>query len=74
MTVSIFDLFDLISLGTFPSSFKQACGTNGIHEGASIWLHYFFMKKQATALLNSKIALKSQPSRKCQEEGTLITY
>lgn len=47
---------------------------NGFHGGTAIWLFYYFMKKQSTTVLSSKIALKSTSLHKHHKEGTLTMY
>lgn len=73
MKTNIFDSFDPISIISFLSAFKLACDTNGVHEGAAMWLLHFFMKKPAAAALNSRISLPSKSHRR-HKEGTLTTY
>lgn len=45
-----------------------------IHESTGMWFFQVFMKEQAAAVLNSKIAIRLKSSRKCQEKGTLTAY
>lgn len=59
-----------ISILSFLSSFELECDTNGVYEGASFWLLYFFMRLPAAAALNARIALRlKSPER--QTEGTI---
>lgn len=42
---------------------KLACKTNGVHEGAAIWLFHLFTKKLGTAVLNDCPCLKPKKNR-----------
>lgn len=55
------------------SAHKLACDTNGVNEGAAIWLLHFFMKRLAAAALDVCITLCSKWHR-LQMEGTVKTY
>lgn len=46
-----FDGFDPISISFLPA-FQIACDTNGIHEGAAMWLFHFFVRNMASAALS----------------------
>lgn len=35
---------------------KLACDTNGVHEGATMWLFHFFMNKNASAALYARLS------------------
>lgn len=74
MRTSILDPFDPISIIATLSSFKLACATNDIHEGAAMWHLQFSLKQQATGSLKSKILLRTRSSRKCQKERKLTMY
>lgn len=45
MKTHTFDPFNLISSMRFFCSFKIACDTNEIHDGAAMWIFHFYMKK-----------------------------
>lgn len=48
--------FNPISITAFLYKFKLACDTNGIREGAAIWISNFFKKKPALAVPNTGLA------------------
>jgi len=50
----IFDPMDPITILSFLPAFKTACDSNGIHEGAAMWLFQFFVKKTAKAALSAR--------------------
>lgn len=54
----IFEPFEPTSIIWFLSNFKLACDTNGIHEGAAVWLFNFFIKKSVSTVLNTRLASK----------------
>lgn len=57
---------------SFCPSLKLACGMNTVHDVATLWLLYFFMKSPAAASLNACIALKLKFHRS-QSEGTVTS-
>lgn len=73
MKTIIFNSFDLISIIIFLATFKLACDTNGIREGAAVWYLHFFVKKPAAGALDSRIALPSKFNGR-GKEGTLMEY
>lgn len=52
---------------------KMAYDTNGVHEGAAMWLFHLFMKKFASAILNACTCLKPRKKRRLAER-ILTTY
>lgn len=56
MSPNTFDRFDPLSIIGFRSSFKFAFGINEIHEGAAMWLFYFFVKKLTFSALHTRLA------------------
>lgn len=48
-----FNPLNSISTIGFVNSFKLACDASGAHEGAAMWLFYFFMNKTSSAVLNA---------------------
>lgn len=46
---------------------------NGIHEGAAMWVLFFFMMKPVAAALNAIVSLPSKSCRR-QKEGNLTSY
>lgn len=48
-----FNHFDSISIIGFLKNFKLACHTNGMHEGAAMWLFHFFINKTVSTVQNA---------------------
>ena len=61
MKTNTFDSRDPVSVLSFLSVFRSACDSNGISEGAAMWLFHYFMKKTPAAALSSRLAL--EPAR-----------
>jgi len=51
MKSQIFDPVDPITILSFLPAFKTACDSNGIHEGAAMWLFQYFVKKTTKAAI-----------------------
>lgn len=68
MKTIIFDHYDPIFIISFRSQSKFGCDTNAINEGASMSLLHFFMKKNAAAVLNSRIAVRARSSNKPEKK------
>ena len=67
-----FDPADPVSILSYLSTFKTACDSIGVHEGAAVWLFSAYMKEPAKAALTMRIesnVKKSKPSK-----GQLRTY
>lgn len=62
---------DPISVLSFLHNFKMACDSNGIHEGAAMWLFQYFIKEPAKAPLMHRVCLTDKDS---QQKGKLTTY
>lgn len=69
---SRFSIFCLHQL--FAVWFKLAGDMNGIHEGATICLLSFFMKKKVTAVLSSWTKLRAKYVHRIIEEGASTMY
>lgn len=55
----------------------MACDSNGIHDGAAIWLFHFFVKKSASTVLNIMLASKHKAQSRILLVGNttaLTTY
>lgn len=74
MKISVFKLFDRISIMLFGSSFNLPCETNVVHDYAAMQLLRFFMKNQVAAVLNLRSALKFKSLRWGQKNGALTKY
>lgn len=70
MRWTISNSFDQMSVFGFLFAFQLAYDTNGVHEGASLWLLHFFLRCPITAALKAPFALRSKP-RKWQKEYTV---
>lgn len=62
----------ILTIGLLPI-LKLKCETNGIHEGAAMWLLHLFLQMSSAAALNSPIALLLESNRWKWEE-TMTTY
>lgn len=56
----IFDSFDPILILSFQSVFTLDFDTNGIHEGAALWLFHFFVIRPAADAFIVRVTLKSK--------------
>lgn len=73
METNNLDSFDPKSIIGLISTFKHACGTNGIHEGADMWPLPLLTKELAAAALDSGIVLLPK-SCKYPQHGMLASY
>lgn len=55
------------------STLKWVCDTNGVHEGATLWLSKFFMKHPSAVAHNAGIRMKCKLDR-LQKEGKVMSY
>lgn len=72
MKTILFNLFDPTSIKGYLSTFKHVYDTNGIQEGADIWLLPLFMEKTVAAVLTARTVLY-QTCKYCKD-GTLSSY
>lgn len=72
MKTSILDPSNPISIINFLVTSKQACDSNGIHEGATVWLVKHFVNKSTVASLAPRVFLNSNLS--CKREGMLSSW
>lgn len=63
------DSLDPILIISFLLSFRLACDTNGLNEGATVWLLHFFLERPSASTVSAPIALRSK-SFKRHIEGT----
>lgn len=56
MKAHIFDLSDLSLIIGFSANFKLVCGTNRIHEGATIWVLLFLVTNALASTSDSRLA------------------
>lgn len=66
----VLDFFDPISIVSFLSSFKLACATDSVHEGAAVQFLSFFVKHPAAAALNTQRC----KSHRHHGEGTVYLH
>jgi len=59
-----FDGTDPVTVINFLDAFQTACDTNGIHEGAAMWLFQFFLKNPAQATVKARLAADSPRKKK----------
>ena len=70
MQAKTFDGKDPIRILSFLHSFQNAADTNGLHEGAAMWLIVRFMSGPAHHALNARLA----PAIQAASAGKLTTY
>lgn len=70
METQNFVSFDRISIPRVLSAFITACDTNGIPEGAALWLFHSFMTHSEYLAFNTRIKLRSK-LHKQQKERTV---
>lgn len=58
-----FNSFDPMSIIGFLKNFKLACDTDGVHEGASMWLLHFVVNKTASAVVNTRLSAEHTDER-----------
>lgn len=73
MNSHIFDPFDPISTTMFLYNFNLECDVSGIPEGAAIWLINFFVKKLASSVFLTQLALKHKTQTRKPSSGTTMT-
>lgn len=74
MRTITFDPYSPIYIISFLSSFKSACNTDRIHEGAVMWLLPLFLKKRAAEDLISRPGLNGKSYCRRQKEWPLAKY
>ena len=65
---------DPVSIINFLSTFQTACNTNGVHEGAAMWIFQFFLKDAAKALVKSRTTATKKKRRKSSSADRLTSY
>lgn len=73
MRPNMSDATDPISILSFLSMFQAACDTNGISEGAEMWLFPFFVQKPANTAMTARLSLVKK-SHKRRSEEKLTSY
>lgn len=71
-------IFDPISIVVFLKTFKLACHTNIVREGATMWLFYFFINKTAFAVPSRRLIAEHTDKKHSRsgsgKTGYLATY
>lgn len=75
MREHLFDASEPESIFSFLKTFRTACGSNRVSEGAAMSLFYYFMKKPSNAALSSPMQSKSSRSSYWNiKNGALVAY
>lgn len=76
MNPLIFNATDPIAILNFLPAFKTACDTNGIHEGAAIWIFHFSLRDPARVAPTARTVNKSSwtSNKSSRDTSKLTTY
>lgn len=66
--------FDPISINGFLKNDMLACDTNGVHEGATMWLFHFCMNKTALTVRNPRLRDDNKNTKYCQSANCKRRY